>query len=129
MGKLGREGAVHGQGCRWIFMLPFFIEVNLGFCFCCVRSAHKCPNGLIVLILLMLLSLRLASRLQIQNVNPEPTHFIGPPPLSATHVPKERTHKKVSLAYVTNIMCVWVRVYYERSLEGRKKINKDDDKC
>lgn len=106
MGKLGREGAVHGQGCRWIFMLPFFIEVNLGFCFCCVRSAHKCPNGLIVLILLMLLSLWLASRLQIQNVNPEPTHFIGPPPLSATRSQGAHTQKGVSGICNKHYVCV-----------------------
>lgn len=139
------DGVVDG------FYVAFLYRIKIGVLFLLHTSAHKCSNDLFVLflllLLLMLVSLRLASCLHIQNVNPEPTHFLSLPspsppfyfilfsfgsapliPLSATRFPKEQTHtkKRVSLEYVTNSVCVCVCIL-KRSLEEKKKTKKQKE--
>lgn len=127
-GKEGHMGTWGGKDSSWTglsmdFMLPFFIEFSFGVCFCCIRQHINAQMiYLYFLFLLMLVSLRLASRLHIQNVNPEPTHLLSPfffcfcccyPPhplhsLSATRVPKEQTHRKKGVFGVCNKQYVCV---------------------
>lgn len=114
-GKLGREGQFM-DGAVDGFYVAFLYELIWGL-FCCVRQHMNAQMIELYLFLLKLVSLRLASRLHIQNVNPEPTHFLPPvfcfvffwSPMPHMF-PQSKPTEKVSSEYVTNSMCVCARV-------------------
>lgn len=109
MGNWGEKDS-SWTGLLMDFYVAFLYRIKFGVCLLCICQHINAKNDLFVLFLLMLVSLRLASRLHIQNVNPEPTHFLPPHPPSATRVPKEQTYKKKGVFGVCNKQYVCVSV-------------------